>query len=83
MRTQVVQHDRHVGPAYWLSGCGWQSALETHGAPAVTLKQLILFIVAVCAVVWMLVIVVLGGLYGGAGQTRTIPLNSIRAPSAG
>jgi cytochrome c oxidase subunit 2 len=44
----------------WLSGCGWQSALETHGAPADTIKHLMLLIIAVCALVWLLVIAILG-----------------------
>lgn len=45
-----------------LAGCdGWQSALDAHGASAIELKQLIIVIVAVCSVVWMLVMVALIG----------------------
>lgn len=45
-----------------LTGCGgWQSALDAHGASAIELKQLIILIVAVCSVVWMLVMVALIG----------------------
>jgi cytochrome c oxidase subunit 2 len=43
-----------------LAGCtGWQSALDVHGASAISLKQLIVLIVAVCSVVWALVMVTL------------------------
>jgi cytochrome c oxidase subunit 2 len=43
-----------------LAGCaGSQSALDVHGASAISLKQLIILIVAVCSVVWALVMVVL------------------------
>ncbi|MGY3604421.1 MULTISPECIES: cytochrome c oxidase subunit II [unclassified Bradyrhizobium] len=49
-----------VTPALLLAGCsGWQSALDAHGAPAMSLKQLIILVVAVCSVVWMLVMIVL------------------------
>jgi cytochrome c oxidase subunit II len=49
-----------VPPALLLSDCaGWQSALDAHGAPAISLKQLIIIIVAVCSVVWMLVMIAL------------------------
>lgn len=45
-----------------LTGCdGWQSALDAHGSSAIELKQLIILIVAVCSVVWMLVMVMLIG----------------------
>ncbi len=41
-----------------LAGCeNWQSALQTHGAAAISLKHLIIFIVAVCSIVWALVMV--------------------------
>jgi len=41
-----------------VTGCNnWQSALETHGASATSLKHLIIFIVAVCSVIWALVMV--------------------------
>jgi cytochrome c oxidase subunit 2 len=43
-----------------LAGCaGWQSAIDVHGAPAIGLRQLIIFIVVVCTLVWVLVIAVL------------------------
>src|SRR4051794_39285810 len=43
-----------------LAGCsGWQSALDVHGESAITLKQLIVLIVAVCSVVWALVMIAL------------------------
>jgi cytochrome c oxidase subunit II len=43
-----------------LAGCsGWQSALDVHGESAMTLKQLIVLIVAVCSVVWTLVMIAL------------------------
>lgn len=42
-----------------LAACGsnWQSALDVHGTSAISLKHLILLIVAVCSLVWMLVMV--------------------------
>lgn len=41
-----------------LAGCeNWQSAWQAHGASALSLKHLIIFIVAVCSVVWALVMV--------------------------
>jgi cytochrome c oxidase subunit II len=44
-----------------IAGCtGWQSALDVHGEPAIGLRQLMTFIVIVCAIVWMLVVAVLG-----------------------
>lgn len=44
-----------------LAACGgnWQSALDVHGTSAISLKHLIILIVAVCSVVWMLVMVAL------------------------
>src|SRR3954471_13880385 len=43
-----------------LGGCnGWQSALDVHGPAAVHLRQLIIGIVAVCCVVWALVMIAL------------------------
>jgi cytochrome c oxidase subunit 2 len=43
-----------------LAGCdGMQSALDAKGAGAIEIKQLIVGIVAVCTVIWLLVIVVL------------------------
>ncbi|PSO14077.1 cytochrome c oxidase subunit II [Bradyrhizobium sp. MOS003] len=44
-----------------LTGCGgnWQSALDVYGSAAISLKHLIILIVAVCSVVWMLVMIAL------------------------
>jgi cytochrome c oxidase subunit 2 len=44
-----------------LAGCGgnWQSALDVYGTSAISLKHLIILIVAVCSLVWMLVMVAL------------------------
>jgi cytochrome c oxidase subunit 2 len=38
---------------------GWQSTLDVHGPSAVSLRQLIVLIVAVCCVVWALVMIAL------------------------
>src|SRR3954469_7465979 len=44
-----------------LTNCsGWQSVLDAQGAPAQLLEQLILGIIAACAVVWLAVVAVLG-----------------------
>src|SRR3954451_4637776 len=46
--------------ALMLAGCdGWQSAWDVHGESAISLKQLIVLIVAVCSVVWALVMIAL------------------------
>ncbi|WP_458759621.1 cytochrome c oxidase subunit II [Afipia sp. TerB] len=43
-----------------LAGCsGWQSALDVHGPSATSVKHLILIIVAVCSVIWALVMIAL------------------------
>src|SRR5699024_9525541 len=44
-----------------LAGCAgnWQSALDVYGTAAIGLKQLIILIVAVCSMVWMLVMIAL------------------------
>jgi cytochrome c oxidase subunit 2 len=43
-----------------LAACtGPQSALDAHGASAIYLKQLIIWIVAICSLVWMLVMMML------------------------
>ncbi len=43
-----------------LAGCGGlQSAMDVHGTSAISLKQLIILIVATCSVVWMLVMIAL------------------------
>jgi cytochrome c oxidase subunit 2 len=45
---------------FLLTGCaGWQSALDAHGASAISIKQLIILIVLACSVVWMLVMMAL------------------------
>ncbi|CCD85408.1 Putative Cytochrome oxidase subunit II [Bradyrhizobium sp. ORS 285] len=55
---------RRIGPALamlsllLLGGCSnWQSALDARGASAISLKHLIVLIVAVCSVVWALVMI--------------------------
>src|SRR3954462_8110774 len=53
---------KYAAPALLLllTACsGWQSALDVHGESAITLKQLIILIVAVCSVVWALVMIAL------------------------
>src|SRR3954462_3619359 len=53
---------KYAAPALLLllTACsGWQSALDVHGESAITLKQLIVLIVAVCSVVWALVMIAL------------------------
>ena len=43
-----------------LASCGgWQSVFDPHGASAVSIKDLIILIVAICSLVWMLVMVAL------------------------
>ncbi|PWJ87971.1 cytochrome c oxidase subunit 2 [Mesorhizobium loti] len=43
------------------SGCsGNQSALDPHGAPAIHMEHLIIGIVAICTVIWVVVMVMLG-----------------------
>jgi cytochrome c oxidase subunit 2 len=49
-----------LAPLLMLGGCtGWQSALDVHGASAISIKDLILLIVVVCLVVWTMVMVAL------------------------
>jgi cytochrome c oxidase subunit 2 len=49
-----------VGLLLLLTGCsGWQSALEVHGQSAISLKHLIVWIVAVCSLIWALVMIAL------------------------
>jgi cytochrome c oxidase subunit 2 len=49
-----------LAPLLMLGGCtGWQSALDVHGASAVSIKDLILQIVVVCSIVWTMVMVAL------------------------
>src|SRR3954447_1913913 len=53
---------KYAAPALLLllTACsGWQSALDVHGESAITLKQLIVLIVAVCSIVWALVMIAL------------------------
>ena len=58
-----------------LAACGgnWQSALDVHGTSAISLKHLIVLIVAVCSVVWMLVMVALIVRCCGTGATAGRP----------
>jgi cytochrome c oxidase subunit 2 len=55
-----------------IGGCNnWQSALDTHGASAVSLKHLIIFIVAVCSIVWALVMIaMIHALWRRRGERR-------------
>jgi len=47
-------------PLLSLTGCsGWQSALDVHGQSAISLKHLIVLIVAVCSLIWALVMIAL------------------------
>jgi len=59
-----------------IGGCNnWQSALDTHGASAASLKQLIIFIVAVCSVVWTLVMIaMIHALWRRRGERRPQPI---------
>lgn len=53
---------RSFAPALFLllSDCsGWQSSLNAYGAPAQRLEELILWIIAICATVWLIVVTVL------------------------
>jgi cytochrome c oxidase subunit 2 len=61
---------RVLTPTLLLAGCsGWQSALDAHGTSAITLKQLIILIVAICSVVWALVMIALIiALWRGRGE---------------
>jgi len=57
-----------------LASCsGWQSALNAHGTSAVNLKQLIILIVALCSLVWMLVMVALIGALWRRRPERILP----------
>jgi cytochrome c oxidase subunit 2 len=60
-----------------LTGCsGWQSALDAHGSSAIELKQLIILIVAVCSLVWMLVMLALiRALWRGRGESEPAQLD--------
>jgi cytochrome c oxidase subunit 2 len=59
--TRVLKQAAPLLPlALMLAGCGgWQSAWDVHGESAISLKQLIILIVAVCSVVWALVMIAL------------------------
>jgi cytochrome c oxidase subunit 2 len=59
-----------------LADCNnWQSALNTHGPSAVSLKQLIIFIVAVCSVVWALVMIaMIHALWRRRDDRRRLPI---------
>ena len=56
-----------------LAGCsGSQSALDAHGTSAIHLKHLIISVIAVCTLVWIVVIIVLGyGLFRPGSSDRT------------
>jgi cytochrome c oxidase subunit 2 len=58
-----------------LAACGsnWQSVLDAHGASAISLKHLIILIVAVCSVIWMLVMVALIGALWRRRDARHAP----------
>src|SRR5205085_4080088 len=60
MKLRTTARLRALTPALALAGCtGWQSAIDVHGASAISLKHLIVMIVATCSVVWALVIAAL------------------------
>src|SRR5438045_2855932 len=60
MKLRATARLRALIPALALAGCtGWQSAIDVHGASAISLKHLIVLIVATCSLVWALVIVAL------------------------
>src|SRR5438045_1162145 len=60
MKLRATARLRALIPALALAGCtGWQSAIDVHGASAISLKHLIVVIVATCSVVWALVIATL------------------------
>ena len=60
MKLRATARLRALIPALALAGCtGWQSAIDVHGASAISLKHLIVMIVATCSVVWALVIATL------------------------
>jgi cytochrome c oxidase subunit II len=57
-----------------LAACtGWQSTLDPQGASAIDIKHHIVLIVAVCSVVWALVMVVLIGALGRRGEGSVNP----------
>ena len=58
-----------------LTGCdNWQSALDTHGPSAISLKHLIIFIVAICSIVWTLVMIaMIHALWRRRGEQRAQP----------
>jgi cytochrome c oxidase subunit 2 len=57
-----------------LTGCtGWQSAMDAHGTSAISLKQLIILIVAACSLVWMLVMIALIGALWRGRRERARP----------
>jgi cytochrome c oxidase subunit 2 len=66
-----------LAPLLMLGGCtGWQSALDVHGASAISIKDLILLIVVVCSVVWtMVMIALIFALWRKRGQERPLNVN--------
>jgi cytochrome c oxidase subunit 2 len=58
-----------------LTSCGgWQSALDVHGESAISLRQLIVLIVAVCSIVWTLVMIALVFALARKRRPRELPL---------
>ena len=64
-----------LAPLPLLANCsGWQSALDAQGAPAQRLEELIFWIVAVCAVVWLAVIALLARALWRRHEPAGVPL---------
>jgi cytochrome c oxidase subunit 2 len=64
-----------LAPLLLLANCsGWQSALDAQGAPAQRLEELIFWIVAICAVVWLTVIALLARALWRRREPTGVPL---------
>jgi cytochrome c oxidase subunit 2 len=75
MKLRTTARLRTLTPALALTGCtGWQSAIDVHGASAISLKHLIVLIVATCSVVWALVMVALMVALWRRRETRDSPM---------
>src|SRR3954451_4985801 len=75
MKLRTTGRLRALIPALALAGCtGWQSAIDVHGASAISLKHLIVLIVATCSVVWALVIVALIAALWRRREARDSPI---------
>src|SRR4051812_48858799 len=75
MKLRTAARLRALIPALALAGCtGWQSAIDVHGASAISLKHLIVLIVATCSVVWALVIVALIAALWRRREARDSPI---------